>query len=89
MNGVAEVSFEFWGADKQRRRNRLFNDELRIVTYDSRNKVVDEVRCGEFFDHNLIRKERMEAENFLGFWYNYDGQRNIQRLGVINYNWDA
>ena len=85
LNGAAEVAIEFWGADKTRRNKPLSREELRITTYDSRGKQIDEIRCGQYFDHNLIRQERMSVNNFLGFWYNYDGSQNIQRLGVVRY----
>ncbi len=53
LNGASEVSIEFWGPDITQQSNDSFNPELRITTWDSRGKQIDEVRCGEFFDHNL------------------------------------
>lgn len=86
IEGASEVQFEFWGADNQRREFNPSTNEIRIVTYDDRNKIIDEIRCGEYFDHNLIKSERMQAKDFLGFWYNYNGRNNIQRLGLIKYD---
>ncbi len=85
LEGAAEVQFEFWGSDYQRREMQLATNEFRIITYDDRNKQIDELRCGEYFDHNLIKSERMEAKDFLGFWYNFNGRNDIQRLGLIKY----
>ncbi len=88
LNGSAEVSIEFWGADvnyytkldeaKQR-------SEIRITTWDSRGKQIDEIGCGSYFNHNLLSQTRMSTKNFLGFWYNYDNHTNIQRLGVVKF----
>lgn len=86
LNGASEVSFEFWGADKQRPDDVLRREQLRITTWDSRGKQIDELRCGEYFDHNLQAQERMSVNDFLGFWYNFNTERNIQRLGIIKYN---
>lgn len=55
------------------------------MTYDPRGKTIDEVRCGEYFDHHRQGEVRVATRDFLGFWYNYDGIRNIQRLGAIVY----
>lgn len=63
----------------------IVREEIRIVTYDPRGKIIDEVRCGEYFDHHRQGEVRVSANNFMGFWYNFDGQRNLQRLGVIAY----
>jgi hypothetical protein len=85
LNGAAEIGVEFWGPDVTSSTDDLDRNELRITTYDSRGKQIDELRCGEYFDHNLQSQVRISTNNFLGFWYNFDGQDNIQRLGVIMY----
>lgn len=85
MTGAAEVAFEFWGADKQKPEFKAVREELRITTYDSRGKQIDELRCGEYFDHHKQSEVRINTKDFLGFWWNGDGDRNIQRLGVIMY----
>ncbi len=85
LYGSTEVAIEFWGPDRIKQDNTSVRNQLRIVTYDARGKQIDEIRCGEYFNHNLVRTERMQSEDFLGFWYNYDGRSNIQRLGVIRY----
>lgn len=64
-------------------------EEIRIVTYDARGKVIDEIRCGEYFDHHRQSEVRIASKDFMGFWYNFDGAHNMQRLGVIAYsNWE-
>lgn len=50
--GASEVSFEFWGADHQDPDLNIVREEIRIVTYDPRGKTIDEIRCGEYFDHH-------------------------------------
>ena len=60
-------------------------EEIRLVTYDPRGKVIEEIRCGEYFDHHRQSEVRVAVKDFLGFWYNFDGARNIQRLGAIIY----
>ena len=85
LTGASEVSVEFWGADVQQGGQVDVRDQLRITTWDSRGKQIDEIRCGEYFDHNLQSQVRLSVNDFLGFWYNFDGERNIQRLGVIRY----
>jgi len=27
-------------------------EEIRLITYDSRGKVIEEIRCGDYFDHH-------------------------------------
>lgn len=85
MTGAAEVAVEFWGADQQDPTLQTVREELRITTYDSRGKQIDEVRCGEYFDHHKQGEVRINTKDFMGFWWNGDGDRNIQRLGVIMY----
>lgn len=52
MTGASEVAVEFWGADNQDPDLAAVREEIRIVTYDPRGKMIDEVRCGEYFDHH-------------------------------------
>ena len=85
LAGASEVSIEFWGNDKELSETPLDRNQLRITTWDSRGKQIDEIRCGEYFDHNLQSQVRLAVNDFLGFWYNFDGERNIQRLGVVRY----
>lgn len=77
MTGSSEVAIEFWGADKQDPDLDIVREEIRIVTYDPRGKMIDEVRCGEYFDHHRQGEVRVSTQNLLGFWYNFDGDRNI------------
>ena len=86
LTGAAEIAVEFWGADQQDPTLQTVREELRITTYDSRGKQIDELRCGEYFDHHKQGEVRINTQDFLGFWWNGDGDRNIQRLGVIMYD---
>lgn len=52
LTGSAEVAIEFWGADQQDEDVQKVREEIRITTYDSRGKQIDEIRCGEYFDHH-------------------------------------
>lgn len=52
LTGAAEVAVEFWGADQQDPDLNIVREEIRIVTYDPRGKMIDEIRCGEYFDHH-------------------------------------
>ena len=83
--GSAEVGIEFWGADQQDPDLNIVREEIRIVTYDPRGKTIDEIRCGDYFDHHRQSEVRIASKDFMGFWYNFDGEKNIQRLGVIAY----
>lgn len=85
LNGASEVAFEFWGADFQDPQLRLVREEIWILTYDARGKMIDEIKCGDYFDHQRQGEVWISTSQFLGFWYNFDGERNIQRLGVISY----
>lgn len=88
LTGSAEVAVEMWGADQQDEDIQTVREEIRITTYDSRGKQIDQIRCGEYFDHHKQGEVRISSADFLGFWYNFDGDRNIQRLGVIKFdNW--
>jgi len=46
------VGIEFWGADQQDPDLTPVREEIRIVTYDARGKTIEEIRCGDYFDHH-------------------------------------
>lgn len=61
LAGSAEVAIEFWGADKQDNDLDVVREEVRIVTYDARGKLIDEIRCGEYFDHHRQGEVRISS----------------------------
>lgn len=46
------MGIEFWGADQQDPDLTPVREEIRIVTYDARGKTIEEIRCGDYFDHH-------------------------------------
>jgi len=39
----------------------IVREEIRIVTYDGRGKVIEEIRCGDYFDHHRQSEVRISA----------------------------